>query len=362
MTGGALTAGKPGRTCLLAGLFFWLASAIWAEPLRVATFNTELSRDGPGLLYRDLRRQKDPQIAAVIDVIAATAPDILLLQGIDWDHDGLALSALAEALERAGVPYPHRLALMPNTGLPTNHDMNGDGYRGDPEDAQSFGRFTGQNGMALLSTKALSAVVDHSATLWADVEGTEPPRHPDGSVFPSPEAFAAQRLPHTGLWLVSVQDVGRLILFQAGPPVFDGEEDRNGLRNAAELGLIKTLAETEAATGPVIVLGGANLDPLDGEGRHEAVRALLASPVLQDPAPQSRGGALAGDQGHAGRDAQDTVDWPGVGRLRVSHVLPDKRFTVLDQGIHWPAPHTPGYEAAQTASRHRLVWVDLDIR
>lgn len=356
---------KPGRRVRLAG--FVMSLALFATPLvadtvRIAVFDTELSRDGPGLLYRDLVREKDDQIAAVLDVIQTVDPDILLLLGMDWDHDGRALGAMQDLLARRGIRYSDSLSFMPNTGLPTDHDMDGDGRKGDPEDAQSFGHFTGQNGMALLSKHALTRAVDLSATLWADVPDATPPVHSDGSLFPSDDAFAAQRLPTTGLWLVSAQDVGRLILFKAGPPVFDGDEDRNGLRNAGELGLVTELAQQEAASEPVIVIGGSNLDPVDGEGRHMAIRALLNSPVLQDPAPTSIGGQQAGSQGHAGPDAQDTVDWPRVGRLRVSHVLPDRRLTVLGARVHWPGANDPGHDAALTASRHRLVWVDLQIQ
>ncbi|MCB2058676.1 MAG: hypothetical protein KDE30_12270, partial [Novosphingobium sp.] len=59
-----------------------------AESLRVATFDTELARKGPGLLLRDISSGKDAQVAAVVAVIAAVRPDVLVLQGIDWDFDG----------------------------------------------------------------------------------------------------------------------------------------------------------------------------------------------------------------------------------------------------------------------------------
>ena len=38
-----------------------------ADQIRIAYFQTELSRDGPGLLLRDLMRGEDPQVEAVID-------------------------------------------------------------------------------------------------------------------------------------------------------------------------------------------------------------------------------------------------------------------------------------------------------
>ena len=65
--------------------------------MRVATYNTELQRDGPGLFLRDLARGVDEQITAVLEVIAAADADILALQGIDYDLTGEALGMFARA-------------------------------------------------------------------------------------------------------------------------------------------------------------------------------------------------------------------------------------------------------------------------
>jgi hypothetical protein len=52
------------------------ASSAQTESLRIATFNTGLERDGPGLLLRDLLRGDDAQVRAVVSVLAEVAPDI----------------------------------------------------------------------------------------------------------------------------------------------------------------------------------------------------------------------------------------------------------------------------------------------
>jgi len=115
-------------------------------------------------------------------------------------------------------------------------------------------------------------------------------------------------------------------------------------------------------------LGDANLDPEDGAGLHEAIRDLLADPRLQDPRPASAGAAAAARlQGGAntrqtGDPAQDTADWkdtPGPGNLRVDYVLPSRDLKVTTSGVVWPAPGAPLADAAGTASRHHLVWVDV---
>ncbi|MBK0326301.1 endonuclease/exonuclease/phosphatase family protein [Rhodobacteraceae bacterium F11138] len=350
--------------CLAAIL---LAAPVGADSLRIASFNAELSRDGPGLLLRDLTRDKDKQIAAVIQVIAQVSPDILTLQSVDWDHDGVALAALSDRLRTAGVAYPYRLALPPNSGMATDLDMDGDGRLGGPGDAQGFGAFTGQGGMAILSRYPIAndQIRDFSGLLWRDLPGALLPEHPDGRPFPSARARAIQRLSSTGHWIVPIRlpndEILEVLTFHATPPVFDGAEDRNGRRNHDEILFWRAVLDGEFGPPPkrFVLTGQANLDPHDSEGRLVAIRGLLADARLQDPAPASAGAATAPDQGHAGPNALDTVDWQRVGRMRVDYVLPSADWRVIDSGVFWPAPGSKGHAVAITASRHRMVWVDL---
>jgi endonuclease/exonuclease/phosphatase family metal-dependent hydrolase len=354
-----------------AGFLLTLALAMpaAAETLRVATYNVELSRRGPGILLRDISRGGDPKIAAVIEVIATVQPDVLALQGIDWDLDGLALAALQQALTRAGAVYPHTFSALPNTGLPSGHDMDGDGRLDEPEDMQGYGEFTGADGMAILSRLPIDRerTRDFSAVLWRDLPGAQLPTHPYGSAFPTAEAQAAQRLSSVAHWAVPVRlpsgQTLTVLTFHATPPVFDGPEDRNGRRNADEI--LFWRAYLDGAFGPppdgrFIIAGDANLDPHDSDGRREAITTLLNDPRLTDARPASPGAETAPTQGHTGPDALDTVDWDGIGRLRVDYVLPSADLRVTGAGVYWPAPDQPGHDAATTASRHRLVWVDID--
>lgn len=343
-----------------------LATCAGAEPLRIATFNTELGRDGPGLMLRDIQGGRDKQVAAVIAVIARIKPDILALQGVDWDLDGRALAALSARLAEAGWPMPHLFANRPNSGLASDLDLDGDGRIGGAADSQGYGRFTGQNGIAILSRYPIAAdeTRDFSTLLWRDLPGATLPTR-NGAPFPTATAQAAQRLSSTGHWLVPIDTpAGQVLLltYQAGPPVFDGPEDRNGLRNRDENRFWQVLLDGGLGPlpgAPFVLLGGSNLDPWDGEGFNQTLRDLLADPRLQDPAPTSTGAAMAGAQGHRGPDAQDTVDWPGLGRYRVDYVLPSAHWQVIDTGVFWPAAGEPGAREASDASRHRLVWVDI---
>jgi hypothetical protein len=80
-----------------------------AETLRVATWNVGLDRKGPGLLVADLAKGEDPQIAAMVRVLAALDADVILLTAVDYDRGGVALGLLADRLAAAGhaLSAPH---------------------------------------------------------------------------------------------------------------------------------------------------------------------------------------------------------------------------------------------------------------
>lgn len=346
-----------------------LSTSAYGETLRVATFNAELQGDGPGLLLRDLTRKDSVQIEAVVRVIARTSPDILALQGIDWDYEGAALNAFADLLAASGMSYPHHFTARPNSGMATglDLDLDGDGRLGGPGDAQGFGGFTGQSGLAVLSRYPIltERVRDLSSLLWRNMPDALLPIYEDRTPFPSEAAQAIQRLSSTAHWIVPIElpddTILSLMTFHASPPVFDGPEDRNGRRNHDEILLWRVILDGEFGDAPdrFVIAGDANLDPHDSDGRTEAMRALLADPRLQDPRPASAGAAAMPDQDHKSQNALDTVDWDGIGRFRVDYVLPSAHLVVTDAGVFWPAPDEPGHDEALAASRHRLVWVDL---
>ena len=333
-----------------------MAGPVIADPLRIATYNTELSRDGPGLLLRDILRGEDDQVAAVTAIVARVSPDILLLQGIDYDAEGVALAALADAFARAGADYPYRLALRPNTGIPTGLDLDGNGRLGEARDAQGYGRFNGADAMAVLSRYPIDmgAVVDHSGFLWADLPGGQ------AREVLSPAALAIQRLASVAAWEVPIEVDGqmlRLLTMHATPPVVDGPEDRNGRRNEDELRFWQWRIETGAVPPPFALAGVMNADPVDGDARRDTLNAMLAHPALQDPAPASAAGGT------------DTADWtdPDPGNLRVSYILPSADIAVTGSGVFWPAEDDPdrpllGGSDGNGASRARLVWTDIALQ
>nr|WP_245759576.1 endonuclease/exonuclease/phosphatase family protein [Poseidonocella sedimentorum] len=332
-----------------------------AETIRVASFNAELGRKGPGLLLRDILKGDD-QAAAVARVIAEVSPDIIALQGIDFDAESHALNALADLIAEAGADYPHRFARRPNSGRTTGLDLDGDGRLGGPGDAQGYGEFSGSEGMALLSRFPIieAEVSDLSTLLWRDLPGAEMPEL-------SAEIIAIQRLSTIAHWIIPVElpEGGRVdvMTFHATPPVFDGPEDRNGLRNADELRLWSALLDGALADvpggaappeGPFVILGDANLDASAGDGRRPVMQEFLARSDIQDPRPESPGGTDAGRP-------MATADWRAidVGLMRVDYVWPSQHWRIARSGVHWPAAETPANADAIAASRHRIVWADL---
>lgn len=165
------------------------------------------------------------------------------------------------------------------------------------------------------------------------------------------------------------------------PPVFDGAENTNGLRNDAEIGFWVSYldgvgfvddAGLDAAfdLADFVLLGDLNNDPNDGEGRKRGIHALLTHRMVVDPQQRSEGAVLAAiryggaNTSHVGNAAMDTVEWDAdIGNMRVDYALPSASLTVVDSGVFWPPPASPaGFmiaEGRKGASNHRLVWVDL---
>jgi endonuclease/exonuclease/phosphatase family metal-dependent hydrolase len=364
-----------------------------AETVRVAVFNASMSRDAPGALARALLGEDD-QIAAVAQVIRAADPDILVLNEFDYGEGVIETFAR----DWLGGAYPHVFVAPSNTGVATGLDLNADGTVGtEPggfayaNDAQGFGLFEGQYGMAVLSRLPIrtEAARTFRSFLWADMPDARLPVTEAGESFYPEEALAILRLSSKSHWDVPVAvggDVLHVLVSHPTPPVFDGPEDRNGRRNADEIRFwadyvqgAEWIYDDAGTTGGLatgahfVIAGDLNADPADGDSLPGAVQQLLDLPLIDTSVtPSSDGGSAAAaaqggaNAGHAGDPARDTADFGddpgrnGPGNLRVDYVLPSSTLRIEDAGIVWPVDG-PLARAADRASDHRLVWIDVTL-
>lgn len=376
---------------------------------RIAVFNVSLARGRAGALIDELREHPTErargQIQAAAEIIQIVRPDVVLLLEFDFDPAGEALDLFERELAQpigagAGMSFAYRYAAPVNTGLQTGFDLDGGGGAPGPEDAQGWGVFEGQFGMALLSQAPIDLARSRQfqRLLWSADPVATAPQRADGALYYPTGAWETLRLSSKSHWdLALTAPSGRALHILAShptPPVFDGPENRNGLRNAAEIRFWASYIDRDpknaawivddtgragglAPGAAFVLLGDMNADPYDGASPGP-IAALLAHPRLQDPQPRSQGGrdAAAAQDGananHRGDPALDTADWKddpdgGPGNLRVDYVLPSRDLTLVGSGVFWPAPadplrHLVGDGRSRDASDHRLVWVDLDLK
>jgi len=276
-----------------------------------------------------------------------------------------------------------------NTGVDTQIDLNGDKRVGTGDDAFGYGRFPGQYGMAVLSMHPIDTekVRTFQKFLWKDMPGAMLPADPKtGKGFYSDEAIRIFRLSSKSHWDVPVTVGSKTFHFlvcHPTPPVFDGEEDRNGKRNHDEIRIwadyvsdnCPWLYDDNGIKGGLtagksfVIAGDLNADPNDGDSTGDAIEQLLEHDLIQaDTIPQSSGGKHFSKQDgqanleHKGDPSQDTADFNDktVGNVRIDYVLPSKEISVSNQGVFWPAPGEDGSELA-SASDHRMVWIDIEL-
>ena len=371
-----------------------------AMVLRVATFNAAMNRKSAGELTEGLQKG-DPQAAKIAEILRAVSPDVFLLNEIDYDARSAEmflnryLSSQDPNEKTEQPPWKYFFAGPVNTGVDSGLDLDGNGKLHEANDAWGFGTFPGQYGMAVFSRHEIQtqAIRTFQNFRWSQMPGALRPMRskPGSSELESyyPDAVWDQlRLSSKSHWDVPVvigDKTLHLIASHPTPPVFDGPEDRNGCRNHDEIRLLMDyvsgdssgayLLDDNGRTGPLapeasfVIAGDLNSDPIDGDGRAEAIRKLLEHPrLVKYPAPRSQGGVEASENSkganlkHQADPATDTGDFNdrNPGNLRIDFVLPSANLKVLASGVYWPSKsQSAEANALATASDHRLVWVDL---
>lgn len=302
------------------------ASAAAPEPahLRIATYNTSLYSDEAGGLVRELQGDSAHarKIAAVLQRVR---PDLVLLNEFDFDPEHRAADLFQQRYLQVAQPgggealrYPYRYLAPVNTGVPSGLDLDNNGTVGGDgrsrgNDAWGYGLHPGQYGMLVLSRYPIDAQAVRSFQLlkWSALPGALRPTDPSSKKSFYRDAIWAQlRLSSKSHWDVPVRTplgVVHALVSHPTPPVFDGAEKRNAARNHDELRLWREYLDNPkdaawlcddqgrcgglAADARFVILGDLNNDPVDGAGRHDAIRALITHPrVLQYPTPHSDGG------------------------------------------------------------------------
>ena len=377
-----------------------------AMVLRVATFNAAMNRKSAGELTEGLQKG-DPQAAKIAEILRAVSPDVFLLNEIDYDERSaeVFLNRYLSSPDRQErqdsqepteqPPWKYFFAGPVNTGVDSGIDLDGNGKLHEPNDAWGFGTYPGQYGMAVFSRHEIQkeAIRTFQNFRWSRMPGALRPMrsNPGSTELESyyPDAVWDQlRLSSKSHWDVPILIGGKtlhLIASHPTPPVFDGPEDRNGCRNHDEIRLLMDyvagdssgsyIVDDNGLTGPLatdasfVIAGDLNSDPIDGDGRAEAIRKLLEHPRLaKSPAPKSLGGIEASENSkganlkHQADPATDTGDFNdrNPGNLRIDFVLPSANLKVLASGVYWPSKsQSAEANALVSASDHRLVWVDL---
>jgi hypothetical protein len=332
--------------------------------LRIAFWRVDFGARGPGDALAQISAER-PHTTAMAQVIARLKPDILVLSGVDYDMGNATLGSMRALIGAQGHELRHIFAPVPNAGVPSGMDLNGDGIIHGPDDAYGYGEFAGARALAVLSRYPfdLDTLRDFTRFPWRDL--------PNAKLYTgaTAKALAQHRLPSKAQVelpvAISDQTVLRLLIYHAGPPVFGFHPDRNQNRNHDETALWVQLLDGQLPypppKRPFVLIGGSNLDPFDGDGIHTAMRDLLDHTALQDPQPSSLGGAAQRDPAHLGPPQLDTVNWDEPqGNLRVSYVLPSVDVVVTGAGVWWPLPSDDDAQLlSQTQTRHKPVWVDL---
>jgi len=377
---------------------------------RFATFNIE------DLRTAELTGQPSDRILRAARAIQRLRANVLLINEVTYDQPGdpgftpgdepgrnggrladLLAATLPAGLGEGVEPVDYRAVMLPvNTGIPSGFDLDRNGIAvsdvppqlslgadGTPppqtasgraygNDAWGFGTFPGQYGMALLVDQRLEVLEDRIRTFrefrWIDMPDHLMPVVPDRA-DPTPDPWYAgdagrmYRLSSKSHWDVPVRtpdgQVVHVLASHPTPPAFDGQEQRNVLRNHDE---IRFWADYISGEGYIVddsgrrgglpedahfvIMGDLNADPEEGGSREGSIESLLNHPrVLPTEAPRS----------NVPVPELEPTDTAMFG-LRVDYVLPSAGLRVLRSGV-WRF----GAETDDFPSDHFPVWADLAV-
>lgn len=341
------------------------------------------------VLAKLLQNGEQPQIKNIAHIIQLVRPDVLLLNEFDYiaDSDKGVKAFIRNYLNKPqgdteAIDYPYFYYSTVNTGQPSPYDLDNDGVAsGQGADAWAFGFYPGQYGMLLLSKYPIESdkVRTFQHFKWKDMPGFMPTKKADGSPWYSIEAWNEFPLSSKSHWDIPLNINGKLVHVLAShptPPVFDGPENRNGIRNHDEIRFWADYLTPENAgyiyddnkqmgglevKSSFVLLGDQNASA-DGEGDalNSAISALYNHPLINNTQPPASAGGAENAPGNP-KAKYHTAGW----KMRADYVLPSKAgFNITDSGVFWPEKTSSLYPLVGSrgaSSDHRLVWVKLQL-
>lgn len=367
-----------------------------SSSIRVALFNIRELSTEKLLMIDDQGAGQEEQLLAAAQIIKKINPDILIINEIDHDYqsiqEGLILNLVRfedAYLSRGedGITFPHKFTAPCNTGIPTGLDLDKDGIvsgeanvgsRNYGTDCYGFGTYPGQYSMGLYSKYPIDTdkVRTFQKFLWKDL-----PDHHMPPGYYDEEAVAIFRLSSKSHWDVPVEVNGKtinLFLSHPTPPSFDGEEDRNGRRNFDELKFWAHYIDNDSAlyddnnikggysgNSPFLIAGDLNASR-HSDTRFEymtAIDQLINHSKIQDSGKWlvSRGGWEGRVKGPPDYWERNTAKFGNDYRMQIDYLLPGKNIKITKGGVFWPSESKDpdGNSLADSASDHRLVWLDI---
>ncbi|MCG9758800.1 endonuclease/exonuclease/phosphatase family protein [Pseudoalteromonas sp. Isolate6] len=381
------------------GLFFLLmTTAVSAQTLRVATFNvsmeaTNYQEKGQAIdsqkLSQLLQNGQHQQIRNIAEIIQRVRPDVILLNEFDYIAEpnkgvqAFVNNYLAQPqADQQPISYPYFYIAPVNTGLPTPYDLDNDGKQSNyGGDAQGFGLYEGQYGMVVLSKYPIKKEQARTLQtfLWKDMPDHRVTIDPTTKQpWYSEQEWKNLRLSSKSHWDLPIEVNGKLfhlLAMHPTPPVFDGEEDRNGNRNHDEIRLMADYIDPKRSQyiyddngvkgglkndARFVIVGDLNAADTGDKHRPGVIEQLLDNPkVFSNFTPQSEGGS---EHSEESASRSYTAHWAA----RVDYVLPSKfGFQLVNSGVFWPSKEDQLFrlvESRHASSDHRLVWIDVEVK
>tara|TARA_B110000211_G_C14074273_1_gene551307 strand:- start:117 stop:1280 length:1164 start_codon:yes stop_codon:yes gene_type:complete len=366
-------------------------NALANESLRIATFNVSMDATNHTPKGEQIKsdalanalKANHQQIKNIAEIIQRVRPDIILLNEFDYIPKEQGIEYFKKHYlnvsqnNQQAIDFPYSFIAPVNTGLATHFDLDNDGKStGIMADAQGFGFFEGHYGMAVLSKYPID--FDKVRTLqkfkYKDMPNAQMPTDPKtGENWYNKNEWQALRLSSKSFWDLPVKVNNKTVHVLAShptPPVFDGDEDRNGKRNHDEVRLIADYVSNKAyiyddkgqkgglkADSRFVILGDLNASPEGDKARTNTTDQILKNALINASfVPQSAG---AKEQYDTNEAQNYTANW----QARVDYVLPSNYgLKIKNGGVFWPIKSSNEYRLIKdrnASSDHRLVWLDL---